>query len=241
MRHALISDIHSNLEALTAVLARIDASDDVGCLGDIVGYGPNPNECLALVRERASGAVLGNHDLAALDNFGIEYFNEPAREALEWTQTQLAPEHRAWLDSLGYELRMPGYLMVHGAPVDYFRYILDKRSAAIAFAATDAPLIFIGHSHIAESYALGADGEVAHRHFQHGGTLALEVGVRYIVNAGSVGQPRDLNPAASYATYDDAARTVAWERVAYDVAAVQHKIAAAHLPEVLAARLVQGR
>ncbi|MBD5606244.1 MAG: metallophosphoesterase family protein [Candidatus Eremiobacteraeota bacterium] len=241
MRFAVISDVHANLESLEAVLARVPPSDAVLCLGDIVGYGPNPNECLALVRERATATVLGNHDVAAVDGFGIEFFNDAARTAIEWTRGAIDADHVAWLDGLSYELRTDEYLMVHGAPVEYFTYILNKRTAAQAFAATDAPLVFVGHTHLADYYALAPDGSIAHAHRQHGGTLELEPGVRYIVNAGSVGQPRDLNPDASFATYDSDARTIVWERVPYAFARTQAKIEAAHLPASLARRLELGR
>jgi diadenosine tetraphosphatase ApaH/serine/threonine PP2A family protein phosphatase len=241
VKYAIVSDIHSNIEALTAVLARVAPEDGLLCLGDVVGYGPNPNECVAAMRERATACVLGNHDVAAVDGHGLNYFNPLAREALLFTQRVLAPEHRTWLDGLGYELRKPDFLMVHGAPVSYFTYILDKAAAAVAFHATDAPLIFVGHTHIAEYYALEPDGNLAHRHMQQGGFLQLEPGLRYLVNVGSVGQPRDLNPNASFAFYDDAARTIAWERVAYPIERVQEKIEAAHLPEMLATRLSVGR
>ncbi len=241
MRFALLSDIHANVESLEAVLAHIPASDTVLCLGDIVGYGPNPNECLALVRERANATVLGNHDVAAVDGFGIEYFNPAARTAIDWTRSVIASEHAAWLDGLSYEIRTDEYLMVHGAPVDYFTYIVDKATAAEAFAATDAPLIFVGHTHVADYYALAPDGSIAHAFRRSGGRLELEPGVRYIVNAGSVGQPRDRNPAASYATFDSQERSVVWERVAYPLERTQEKIEAAKLPEYLARRLESGR
>jgi diadenosine tetraphosphatase ApaH/serine/threonine PP2A family protein phosphatase len=130
---------------------------------------------------------------------------------------------------------------VHGAPVEYFTYILNKRTAAQAFEATDAPLIFVGHTHLADYYALSADGSIAHAHRQHGGRLALEPGVRYIVNVGSVGQPRDLNPAASFVTFDADARTIEWQRVPYAFEITQEKIACACLPESLAQRLEVGR
>jgi diadenosine tetraphosphatase ApaH/serine/threonine PP2A family protein phosphatase len=241
VRYAILSDVHANLESLEVALARLAPADGVLCLGDIVGYGPNPNECVAKIRERASETVLGNHDVAAVDNFGLEYFNQAARAAIVWTQSVLAKPNAEWLSGLGYELRRPDYLMVHGAPVDYFAYILDNVDAARAFAATDAPLIFVGHSHIAEYYAQHLDGRIAHRHMQHGGRLTLEQGVRYIVNVGSVGQPRDANPEASFAFYDPQAATVTWDRYAYDVARVQEKILAAHLPESLSRRLALGR
>ena len=241
MRYAVISDVHGNAEALRAVLALVAAEDSVLCLGDIVGYGPDPNTCVALVRQRGALMVLGNHDVAAIDGHGVASFNPAARAAIEWTQGVLEAGHVAWLDAQSYEVRRPEFLLVHGAPVEYFTYILDKSDAANAFAATDAPLVFVGHTHVAEYYALRPNGTIEHAHRQHGGSLALEEGVRYIVNVGSVGQPRDLNPDASFVSYDSAARTIQWRRVPYPIAAVQAKIGAAHLPDVCARRLAVGR
>ncbi len=241
MKYSIVSDIHGNLESLQRALALIDDDDAVLCLGDIVGYGPNPNECVRLIRERAKHAVLGNHDLAALENFGVEYFNDAARAAIAWTQAVLDEENRAWLNGLSYELRFPEFLMVHGAPVNYFEYILDKRTAAKAFNATDAALIFIGHTHIAEYWTLELDGSVSHKHMQRGGDLELESGKRYIVDVGSVGQPRDLNPDASFVRFDSQTRRIEWVRYDYPIEAVQEKIHEAHLPEYLAQRLGAGR
>ncbi|GAC1652367.1 MAG: hypothetical protein NVS9B12_01690 [Vulcanimicrobiaceae bacterium] len=131
--------------------------------------------------------------------------------------------------------------MVHGAPVHYFEYILDKRGAAGAFERTDAPIIFVGHTHIAEYYRLETDGSIAHAHMQNGGILKLEEGCRYLVNVGSVGQPRDLNPAASFVWYDPLERTIEFVRYDYPISKVQEKIYDAHLPGSCAARLQIGR
>jgi len=240
-RYAIISDVHSNIEALEAALALIRDDDAVLCLGDIVGYGPNPNECVERIRTRADVTVLGNHDVAAIDNYGMAYFNPAAREAMRWTQRVISAESTAWLNSLGYEFRRPDFLLVHGAPKNYFEYILDKAGAARAFAATDAPLVFVGHTHIAEYYALAPDGSIEHKHLQQGGELVLAPQTRYIVNVGSVGQPRDLNPHASFGLYDANARTVNVVRFEYAVLQVQEKIVAAHLPEALGRRLLVGR
>jgi len=241
MRFAIISDIHGNIESLSRALSLTDPDDHVLCLGDVVGYGPNPNECIALLRERVKHGVLGNHDLAALENFGVEYFNDAARAAIAWTQTVLTDESRAWLNALPYEIRYPDFLMVHGAPVNYFEYVLDKRTAAKAFALTDAPLVFIGHTHIAEYWVQEPDGSIGHRHMQQGGEMRLEEGRRYIVDVGSIGQPRDLNPEASFVFYDQANRTIEWVRYPYPIGDVQEKIHEAHLPEYLAQRLESGR
>lgn len=241
MRYAIFSDIHGNLESLERALSLIDPADRLLCLGDIVGYGPNPNECVQLIRERADQTVLGNHDVAAVDNFGIEYFNPAARKAIEWTQGVIAAENVSWLNGLSYEIRQPEYLLVHGAPVHYFEYLLDNRRAKAAFERTDAPLIFVGHTHIAEYYALERDGTITHAHMQHGGELVLEEGRRYIVDVGSIGQPRDLNPQPCFVFYDSERRTVQWVRYDYDVREVQQKIIDAELPSALAARLDVGR
>jgi diadenosine tetraphosphatase ApaH/serine/threonine PP2A family protein phosphatase len=237
----VLSDVHANLESLDRALRSLETDDVVVSLGDVVGYGPNPNECVAMLRERSRHAVLGNHDLAAVENFGVEHFNAAARAAIAWTQGVLDEPSRVWLNGLPYELRFPDFLLVHGAPVRYFDYILDKDAAAAAFANTDAPLVFVGHTHIAEYWVCNEDGEIGHKHMQHGGELSLEAGKRYIVDVGSVGQPRDLNPEASFAIYDTERKIVTWIRYAYPIAEVQQKMRAVRLPAFLVDRLAVGR
>lgn len=241
MRYAIVSDIHGNLESLRAAFELLRPDDRVLCLGDIVGYGPDPNACVRMIRERATETVLGNHEVAAVDNFGVEYFNPAARSAIAWTQGVLDKQNAEWLNTLGYEVRHPEFLMVHGAPVQYFEYILDKRRAKAAFERTDAPLIFVGHTHVAEYYVLESDGTVGHEHRQNGGELILDPHKRYIIDVGSVGQPRDLNPQPSLVFYEPEEHRVQWVRYDYPIATVQAKIRAAGLPEVLAIRLDQGR
>jgi predicted phosphodiesterase len=241
VRYAILSDVHGNLESLERALSMLTADDVVVSLGDVVGYGPNPNECVATLRKRARHAVLGNHDLAAVENFGVENFNHAARAAIGWTQGVLDDASRAWLNLLPYELRFPDFLLVHGAPVNYFEYILDKDGAARAFERTDASMVFIGHTHIAEYWVRDAEGKVGHKHMQHGGELKLEKGKRYIIDVGSVGQPRDLNPQASLVLYDPAEERVKWIRYDYPVEAVQRKMRAAQLPGYLIDRLSVGR
>jgi diadenosine tetraphosphatase ApaH/serine/threonine PP2A family protein phosphatase len=241
MRYAIVSDVHSNLESLQCVLARLEPGDALVSLGDVVGYGPNPNECVAALRNRSAQAVLGNHDLAAVENFGVEHFNPAARSAIAWTQGVLNDESRTWLNALPYELRFPEFLLVHGAPVNYFEYILDKSAAARAFQSTDARAVFVGHTHIAEYWALAPGGEVAHKHMQRGGELRFEDGTRYIVDVGSVGQPRDLNPDPCFVLYDPDEGRVQWVRYTYPIAEVQQKMRAAGLPPYLIDRLSVGR
>jgi diadenosine tetraphosphatase ApaH/serine/threonine PP2A family protein phosphatase len=241
VRYAIVSDVHANLESLDRALEIVESSDTLVSLGDVVGYGPNPNECVARLRERGGHAVLGNHDLAAIENYGVESFNPAARAAIEWTQTVLDEPSRAWLNELPYELRFPEFLLVHGAPVRYFDYILDKDGAAGAFERTDASVVFVGHTHIAQYWVCDEEGVIGHKHMQHGGELVFETGKRYIVDVGSVGQPRDLNPQASLAIYDPQRRRVEWIRYAYPIEEVARKMRAAKLPAYLADRLTVGR
>lgn len=241
MRYAILSDIHGNLESLECAFALLSPDDRLLCLGDTVGYGPNPNECLKMIRERAHSTVLGNHDIAAIDNFGVEYFNPAAREAIAWTQGIIDAENVRWLNGLSYEIREPDYLLVHGAPVNYFEYILDKAGAKRALSRTDAPLVFVGHTHIAEWYALDSSGAVTHAHMQRGGELTMDADKRYIVDVGSVGQPRDLNPEASFVFYEPEKRRIEWVRYRYPIERIQEKMRAANLPETLIARLEVGR
>lgn len=241
MGYAIVSDVHANLDSLERVLERISDSDELISLGDVVGYGPNPNEVVAALETRCRHAVLGNHDLAAVENYGVENFNPAARAAIKWTQSVLDERSRAWLNALPYELRLPDFLLVHGAPVEYFEYILDKAAAARAFDATDARVIFVGHTHIAEYWTRDADGNLGHRHMQHGGELVLDEGTRYIIDVGSAGQPRDLNPLACFVRYDPQIRRVEWIRYEYPIALVQEKMRAVNLPSYLIERLSVGR
>lgn len=241
MRYVIVSDVHANIDSLQRVLAGLGPDDVLVSLGDVVGYGPNPNECVTALRERATHAVLGNHDLAAVENFGVENFNPAARTAIGWTQGVLDDDAKRWLNSLPYELRLPDFLLVHGAPVDYFEYILDKATAARAFERTDARIVFIGHTHIAEYWDRDPDGNIGHRHMQQGGELELEADKRYIIDVGSVGQPRDLNPLACYVEYDSDTRRVRWIRYEYPIEEVQRKMRIAGLPAYLANRLSAGR
>ncbi|MFZ0032492.1 MAG: metallophosphoesterase family protein [Candidatus Cybelea sp.] len=241
MRYAIVSDVHGNLESLERAFSKVAQDDALISLGDVVGYGPNPNECVAALRDRSRHAVMGNHDLAAVENFGVENFNSAARAAIGWTQGVLDEPSRSWLNALPYELRLPEFLLVHGAPVNYFEYILDKGTAARAFERTDARIVFVGHTHIAEYWTLDANGKVGHKHMQHGGELTLEDDKRYIIDVGSVGQPRDLNPRACFVRYDPDERRVEWIRYEYPIEEVQAKMRAAGLPAHLIERLSVGR
>ena len=242
LRYGILSDVHSNFEALQAVLAEIDAIgvDAVLCLGDIVGYGPSPNECCELLSARGVIAIAGNHDEAAVDGAGAERFNSLARAAIDWTQGRLTDENRAYLAALPRERQLDGFALVHGAPVHHFDYIMDVHDAKRAFERTDQRLTFVGHSHVAEVYYQDSVGRTFQQRLAHGGRIDIVPECRYIINVGSVGQPRDRNPQASFAWYDADAGIVEIRRLTYDVDAVQARIASASLPLPLAERLTVG-
>jgi predicted phosphodiesterase len=251
MRFGIVSDIHSNLEALDAVLSEIAAAnvDALLCLGDIVGYGPNPNECCDRLRDRKCIAIAGNHDEAAVTGAGADFFNPVAREAIVWTQETLSPANRDYLKTLSRDLRFDGaaagdliggFALVHGAPVFHFDYILDVTDAQRAFERVEAPLTFIGHTHVAEVYYQDLEGRAFQQKLLHGGRIDLVPSYRYLINPGSVGQPRDHNPQASYAVLDTAANSVEVRRVSYDVGVVQERIEQEHLPAQLGTRLTTG-
>ena len=251
MRFGIISDIHANLEALDAVLGDIDAAgvDAHLCLGDVVGYGPNPNECCERLRERGFITIAGNHDEAAVSNAGAEFFNPLAREALTWTQEALTPDNRAFLERLVRNKRFDGpaagglpggFALVHGAPVFHFDYISDVVDAQRAFERVEAPLTFIGHTHVAEVYYQDLEGRAFQQKLLHGGRIELAPTYRYLINPGSVGQPRDHNPQASYAILDTATAVVEVHRVGYDVGSVRERMESVRLPAQLGARLAIG-
>lgn len=243
MRIVLISDIHSNAHALDAVRAALPSYDELWCLGDTIGYGPQPNECLTFVRQSARHALTGNHDLASLGLVSLADFNSLARTANQWNNKQLEPELRAFLQELPARLEVaPAATLAHASPRDpIWEYILDPDTAEANLAHFDTPICFVGHSHVPTIFARHADGRIEFRRGTPGELLQLASDARYIVNPGSVGQPRDGDPRAAYALWDTEAHTIRFNRVEYDVAATQRKMQAAGLPELLAERLAFGR
>jgi len=242
MRYGLVSDIHSNLPALESVVVALDdlGIDQLVCLGDIVGYGPNPNECVELLRRRHCASIMGNHDEAIVDESADESFNELAREAIRWTRATLSAENKAYLASLPDSVEFDDFAVIHGAPAFRFAYIMDAAGASEAFRHVERPLTFVGHTHVAEVYFQNEADRTFHNRLPNGGKIAIEPEFRYIVNPGSVGQPRDHNPHASFAIYDRSGHFVDVRRVAYDVARVRRLIEDARLPAPLGARLEVG-
>lgn len=248
MRILILSDIHANLVALQAVLDAVDRSsiDQLWCLGDTVGYGPNPNECVALMQELATHCLVGNHDWAALDMLDIEDFNPEARQAALWTRERLTPESVAFLS--GLEGRMdavhPDFTLAHGSPQHpIWEYILYPSTAAENFPLFDTRFCLVGHTHkpVIFRQEVGQEEVLA---LQPATSVPLPLaqteGVRFIINPGSVGQPRDNDPRAAYAIYDDEAGTLTFFRLEYNIAETQRRMREARLPERLVQRLEYG-
>jgi predicted phosphodiesterase len=255
-RYAVISDVHGNCFAYQAVLARLSAMDIRGmiCLGDIVGYGPHPGECIDLTVKYCTHIVQGNHDEAVVDPVVADGFNGAAREAIYWTREELGPLHLNALLQLPTAVRFSAdgageVMCVHDCPVEGpTNYVHDKQVAAMAFAGVDAQICLLGHTHVpmvfettvTEPAVTLAPTDLTAYIPSDGVELPLEPGHRYICNPGSVGQPRDCDPRASFAVLDLEARTFTVHREEYDVAAAQLATQQAKLPTVLANRLAIG-
>lgn len=244
MRIVILSDIHSNLVALDAVLAGCGEHDAIWCLGDTIGYGPQPNECV----ERLSGhhvvALSGNHDLACIGRVDLAIFNPVASAANRWNGQQLNAASRQWLDALPSQRVVDERTtLAHGSPIDpVWEYLLTWSQARRSFAAFTGQLCLVGHSHLPLAFTQHPDGTIEQLSpISDGHVITLgDPQQRYIINPGSVGQPRDRDPRAAYAIFDTGRNTISFARQAYDVAATQQQMRAAGLPEILAARLSHG-
>ena len=236
MKIGLISDIHSNLEALSAVISRLEKMnvDRVICLGDIVGYGANPVECIKLVREKCDVVLAGNHDFAVAGNLSISWFNQDALDSVIWTKKNIDDNMSNYLSSLPLTYVKEDVVYVHATPhkPEKWSYIVSMEDALYEFRYFRGSLAFVGHSHIAGIYC--HDGST------HKNEINLERSKRYIINIGSIGQPRDGNPDAAFAVYDDDHKRVNIEREPYDIDSAAQKIYDASLPEYLASRLSKG-
>ncbi|MDG1150171.1 MAG: metallophosphoesterase family protein [Akkermansiaceae bacterium] len=240
MRIALFGDIHANLEALDAVLA--DAAQqgctDHVCMGDIVGYNADPSACLERVRENNWPVVKGNHDEDASGNHSLDSMNPVAASALQWTREQLSDEQRDWLRKIRMVRQVESFTVVHSTldQPQAWNYVTNKFDAISNFSYQFTNLCFHGHTHIPRVFV--RDAKVSE---VEADTVVIEAGMKYFINTGSVGQPRDGDWRACYVIYDMPTSTVTFRRIEYDLAATQEKIRAAGLPDVLADRLAQGR
>ena len=241
MRIAVISDIHGNWPAFEAVLADIEheALEEIWCLGDVVGYGPQPNRCVEEARVRSAICLVGNHDLAAIGRVGLEAFSSDAAVSARWTNDILDDSARAFLETLEPTGERPGAQLFHGSPRDpVWEYVLAEEAARDALECTTAPLILVGHSHIPIALELGNDGLAGG--LARGGSEVELADARWLINPGSVGQPRDGDPRAAYLLLDTDKGKAHFRRIPYDIAQTQTEIRDAGLPETLATRLADG-
>jgi diadenosine tetraphosphatase ApaH/serine/threonine PP2A family protein phosphatase len=243
MTYGLISDIHANLEALEAVLDELGGVDGFLCMGDLVGYGADPGPCLERVRRLPRLiCVAGNHDLAAIGSYDLNWFNPFARAALQWTAEHLSAEEKSYLGSLSLTAHADGAVVVHGSLPDEMDYITAPDEARVCFDAMPGDLAFIGHTHVTEYYRTRRGSRFPEQvALWSGGGVELKEGVRYIVNPGAIGQPRDGNPAASFGIWRVEDRVVEIRRVGYDIETAQEKMKRERLPDYLVERLAIGR
>jgi predicted phosphodiesterase len=240
MRYAILGDIHANLDALQVILedAKKEKVTHYACVGDLVGYNPNPKECINIVRDMNMPCVKGNHDEYASVDDDCVGFRPMAAEAIRWTRQQLSPEDKKYLKNLKFVRYVENFTIVH-ATLDMpqkWGYVMDKLAAAASFSYQNTAVCFFGHTHVPlafvrDSVVKGGTYEMIH----------IEPGKKYFINVGSVGQPRDGNPMAGYVVYDLVTNTVTLKRLEYNLKAVQKKIFEAGLPERCATRLEIGK
>ncbi|MBU1999216.1 MAG: metallophosphoesterase family protein [Candidatus Omnitrophota bacterium] len=241
MRYGIFSDIHSNLEGLTSVIQAYQ-KEGIGqyiCIGDLVGYAADPNECVSLVKELEAVTVAGNHDWASVGLLSSGNFNFAAQEAVIYTQEKLNPESKEYLKSLQLVYKNQDFILAHGtlANPEYFNYMLDRDAARSTFKLMEGKVIFVGHSHVPGFFNQNPAGDIA---YQEADKLDLSQAGKYIVNVGSVGQPRDGDPRACYCIYDSERMIVEIKRASYDIEKARDKIIQADLPSYLGQRLLCG-
>lgn len=246
MRIGILGDIHGNMEALTAVVAamRNDGVDRWVQVGDIVGYGPEPSDCIDLVRELGCTVCVGNHDAAVLGALDTDYFNNYARLAIDWTKENIRSQDLEYLKSLPLVVKKEEYTVVHGSlsEPEQFGYVISPVEAKESLRLQNTYMGFVGHSHVPAIYVEreGMDINELEVHYHSAVEIDVSKCSRVLMNVGSVGQPRDEDPRAAYAVYDTEAKFASIRRIEYDIAGVQNKIRSAGLPEVLAHRLSLG-
>ncbi|MDD5432172.1 MAG: metallophosphoesterase family protein [Candidatus Omnitrophica bacterium] len=241
MRYGIFSDVHSNIEALNAVVSAYEKEgiDKYLCLGDVVGYASSPKECIGLVSSVSDVVIAGNHDWACVDLFSAKYFNSLAATAIKWTKEQLVEENKLFLRSLKLSYKNQDLALVHGSLDNpgNFNYLIDSSTAKETFALMQNNICFLGHTHIAGIFIQNPSGKITYQQDQR---VKIQDNNKYIINAGSVGQPRDGNPMAAYCIYDTQEKQVQINRIEYDWSLTREKIIASGLPRFLGDRLLTG-
>ena len=242
MRYGIFSDIHSNLEALDAVIEayREEKIDKYLCVGDVVGYASSPKECIEKIRMLAMITAAGNHDWASVNLISTDYFNPLAKEAVFWTQRNLDEEGRYFLEHLMLVYKNEDLTMVHGTldePGD-FNYMTDGYIVSRTFELLETNICFVGHTHVPGVFIKSKDSRIR---YQENSNINIKEDSKYIINVGSVGQPRDGNPKAAYCIYDSDKKNVQIKRISYDIQVTGKKIIAEGLPRFLGERLLIGR
>ena len=242
MKIALISDIHSNLEALTSVIKQIEKLhiDEIYCLGDVIGYGCEPSACLDIIDKVASVKLMGNHEAVLLGLISTESYTETARISSNWTKSNLSDKDLAIISTFKMTYSTEDMLLVHASPFEpeKWHYILTPGEASLAFDKLNKPLCFYGHTHVPIIFS-EVPNDLPHKKTAH--NFDPDEESRYLVNVGSVGQPRDNDPRACFATYDTEFKEVCFYRNEYDISTVQAKMTEAELPDLLIERLAVGR
>ncbi len=240
MKYALISDVHANLEALTAVLEKIESLNisHILCLGDAIGYGANPEECAQLIQQKCDICLMGNHEAAVVGNLDISYFTQYAKDAALWTRNNISEQTLNWASNLPLMSTIHNFTLIHGSlyQPEMFNYVQTIADAEYNFTVMDTRILFLGHSHQPLAF-FNTDPMT----YTLGPEIELDNSDKIIVNIGSVGQPRDENPLSCFAVYDSEENIVELIRVPYDYKKTAQKIIAAGLPEALAIRLSIGR
>ena len=243
MRYAIIADIHANLAAFKAVLDHIERRggvEELWCLGDVVGYGPDPHQCIELLRQCNHVCIAGNHDWGAIGKTATSEFNPDAAVACRWTAQQLSPEDIEYLENLPVVIEKGDFTLVHGSPREpIWEYLISVSSAKENFACFQSQFCLVGHSHVPMVFKQNETGDCSFSQFMPNVGLVLGKN-RLIINPGGVGQPRDGDPRASYAIYDSETGMVRLYRVPYDVSVTQIGMVKQNLPIRLVARLSQG-
>jgi diadenosine tetraphosphatase ApaH/serine/threonine PP2A family protein phosphatase len=241
MKYLILSDIHANLTALQEVLNTAKDFDAVWCLGDLVGYGPDPNECIEIIQNLPNlSCILGNHDAAALNQINPETFNHEARVSIQWTKKTLSKSSSAFLQSLPETIEIESVTLAHGSPRrPVWEYLLDIQSAADNFKYFNTPFCFVGHTHLPAIYTFNKVEESTRLRIPFSKEI-VTLHPRSIANPGSVGQPRDRDPRASFAIFESGSNTWNYQRVKYNIPEIQSRMASHNLPERHRLRLASG-